>query len=168
MKSIRTLLVTLTIFIPLFGQIAGKLPTFSREGLGYDLSASQSSAAFLDWSRWQMQHSVSMSMGSSSLGSASYLTYQNRFYMPLSSRLSFYGNMYWQMQTHASNPVLQRIGSPLGAVYFDANLQYQLAENSTISLGISYLPSDYGYYGYSPYYSPYYRMMQGRPGGLWP
>lgn len=169
MKRILIVIVSTSLaLLPLFGQFADRIPEFSRQELGYDLSGSQSSAAFLDWSKWQMRHSVSMSMGASALGNASYLTYHNQFYMPLSSRLSFYGNMFWQLQTHASNPVLQRINSPAGSVYFDANLQYRLGENSAIGLGISRYPLEYGYYGYSPYYSPYYRMLQGRPGGMWP
>ncbi|MDD3966914.1 MAG: hypothetical protein PHP63_07705 [Candidatus Marinimicrobia bacterium] len=171
----RSLILILTVslgLMPLSGQHADRVSAFSRQGVGYDMSDAQSRAAFLDASKWQMRHSVSMSMGASALGNTSFLTYHNQFYMPLSSRLSFYGNMYWQLQTHASNPVLERINSPAGALYFDANLNYRLGENSAISLGISRYPLEYGYNGYSPiyspHYSPYYRMMQERPGGLWP
>ncbi|MDZ7821278.1 MAG: hypothetical protein U5N26_05380 [Candidatus Marinimicrobia bacterium] len=78
----------------LSAQFSGEVPEFKREGVGYDFSNAKEQAAFLDWSRIQMRHGVSMSMGSSALGSESYLTYHNQFYMPLSSRLSFYGNLY--------------------------------------------------------------------------
>lgn len=154
----------------LYAQYPADLSDFRSENLGYDMSGSQAQAAFLDWSRFEMRHSASMSVGSSMLGSSSYLTYHNQFYMPLSSRLSFYGNLYWQMQTYASNPALSRINSPAGDVYFDANLDYKLGENSSISLGISRYPMPYEafYYGYSPYYSPYYRSAYPARGGLLP
>ncbi|MDD4961869.1 MAG: hypothetical protein PHX07_06495, partial [Candidatus Marinimicrobia bacterium] len=66
MKRILTMILSASLaLLPLFGQFADRIPEFSRQGLGYDLSGSQSSAAFLDWSKWQMRHSVSMSMGAS-------------------------------------------------------------------------------------------------------
>lgn len=155
---------------PLHAQYAGELSDFRSENLGYDMSGSKAQANFLDWSRFEMRHSVSMNVGSSMLGSSSYLTYRNQFYMPLSSKLSFYGNLYWQMQTHASNPALSRINSPAGDIYFDANLNYKLGENSSISLGVSRYPMTYEalYYGYSPVYSPYYHSIYNTRGGLLP
>jgi hypothetical protein len=168
MKRYMIVLVAALIAVfPLWGQYADQLSAFNKERLGYEMSGSQSRAAFLDWSRLEMRHSVSMSVGGSAMGSSSFLTYHNQLFMPLSSKLSFYGNLYWQMQTHASHPALSRINSPAGAVYFDASLNYELGENSSISLGVSRYPADYNpYWGYSSYYSPYYRNLQSTQGGL--
>ncbi len=167
----RYLLFTITCLIailPLRGQYLDEISGFTRQGVGYDLSDARAQAAFIDWSKIQMHHSVSMSMGASAWGSQSYLTYHNQFTVPLSSRLSFYGNLYWQLQAYASNPALQRINSPAGDLYFDANLVYKLGENSSLSLGIARYPSTYGY-GYLPgsYYDPYSIGYRG-PGGLLP
>ena len=137
------LFVCLMVVMPLMAQYIDEISEFTRQGVGFDMSNARSSAAFLDWSKVQMNHSVSMSMGSSAFGSESYLTYHNELYMPLSSRLSFYGNLYWQLQAYASNPALERLNSPAGDIYFDANLVYHLSENSTISIGIARYP---GYY----------------------
>ncbi len=153
----------------LSAQFSGEVPEFKREGVGYDFSNAREQAAFLDWSRIEMQHGVSMSMGSSALGSESYLTYHNQFYMPLSSRLSFYGNLYWQLQAYASNPALERINSPAGDIYFDANLVYELGENSSLSIGVARYPAFRDYrYPYMPgTYLPY-RSLTNRRGGMTP
>ena len=148
------LLLCMVALVPLSAQLIDEISEFSQKGVGFDMSNAHSSAAFLDWSKIQMHHSVSVSMGGSALGSESYLTYHNEFYMPLSSKLSFYGNLYWQLQAYASNPALERLNSPAGDLYFDANLVYKLSENSSISIGISRYPAVYGYY--SPYLNNYY------------
>lgn len=152
---------------PLSAQFVDEISEFTRQGVGFDMSNARSSAAFLDWSQLQMHHSVSMSMGSSVMGAQSYLTYHNEVYMPLSSRLSFYGNLYWQLQTYASDPALERLNSPAGEIYFDANLVYKLSENSSIRIGIARYPSYYGNYympgqfdypyTYDPFFNPYLR-----------
>ncbi|MCF7832751.1 MAG: hypothetical protein K9N05_04140 [Candidatus Marinimicrobia bacterium] len=157
MKRMKAILfICLMAIIPLAAQYVDEISEFTQQGVGFDMSDARSSAAFLDWSKVHMNHSVSMSMGSSFLGSESYLTYHNEFYMPLSSRLSFYGNLYWQLQAYASNPALERLNSPVGDIYFDANLVYHISENSTLSIGIARYP---GYYSnmYMPgsYFSPY-------------
>jgi hypothetical protein len=169
MKRILSIMfLCLMVFLPLSAQYFSEIPEFDQEGVGYDMSNARSQAAFLDWSKFQMNHSVSMTMGGSSIGSQSYLTYHNQFYMPLNPRLSFYGNLYWQLQTSASNPVLQRLNSPAGDIYFDANLVYKISENSTISLGIARYPSLFGnsyfpgsqysnYQTYDPLFNPYRR-----------
>ncbi|MFO7841209.1 MAG: hypothetical protein R6V48_03495 [Fidelibacterota bacterium] len=166
----RICVVVLTAFITvsfLSAQYNGEIREFNRENVGYDFSNAEEQAAFLDWSRIRMHHGVSMSMGSSALGSESYLTYHNQFYMPLSSKLSFYGNLYWQLQAYASNPALERVESPAGDIYFDANLVYKLGENSSLRLGVARYPSNY----YNPYfpgsYSPYRSVTRGM-GGLIP
>ena len=157
------LLICVLGIIPLSAQYIGEISEFSDQGVGFDLSDARAQAAFLDWSKIQMNHSVSMSMGASAWGSESYLTYHNQFYMPLSSRLSFYGNFYWQLQAYASNPALERLNSPTGDIYFDAKMVYKLGENSSLSIGISRYPLLYGYnYSnrYMPgYYSPYHSIL---------
>lgn len=130
--------------------------TFSSPGVGFGFSGAESEAAYLDFSRIQMHQSVSMSMGNSAFGSESYLTYHNQLFMPLGSRMSFYGNLYWQLQAYVSNPALERLNSPAGEIYFDANLNYRLGENSSISLGIARYPASY----YLPYGSGYYPFTQ--------
>ncbi len=160
-------MICFLFLFPLSAQHIGEITGFTRHGVGYDLSNARSQAAFLDWSRLQMQHSVSMSVGGSSLGSDSYLTYRNTLYMPLSSRLSFYGNLYWQLQTHASSPVLARLESPAGDIYFDANLVYKLGENSSLSFGIARYPAFYQSMYYPGYASPYHGMYAPR-GGITP
>jgi hypothetical protein len=165
-------LLCLVVMLPLSAQYFDDISEFTQEGVGFDMTHAKSSAAFLDWTQLQMHHSVSMSMGGSAFGSQSYLTYQNQFYMPLGSRLSFYGNLYYQLQTYASNPALARLNSPSGDIYFDANLVYKLSENSSISFGIARYPSMYGY-SYLPgaYYEPYLAydpMYNSISGGLVP
>jgi len=151
------LLICMAAVAPLCAQYADEISEFTQQGVGFDMSNARSSAAFLDWSKIQMNHSVSMSMGTSVFGSESYLTYHNEFYMPLSSRLSFYGNLYWQLQAYASNPALERLNNPAGDIYFDANLVYKLSENSTISIGVARYPSLYNMYMTGdPRYSNYY------------
>ncbi|MEA2076440.1 MAG: hypothetical protein U9O95_00290 [Candidatus Marinimicrobia bacterium] len=170
MKRLTVILfVCLVAIVPLSAQYVDKISEFTQQGVGFDMSNARSSAAFLDWSKVQMNHSVSMSMGTSVMGAESYLTYHNEFYMPLSSRLSFYGNLYWQLQAYASNPALQRLNNPAGEIYFDANFVYKLSDNSTLSLGFARYPSIYGnmynmpgdlnypYYGYNPFYFNTYR-----------
>lgn len=154
--------------IPLSAQSFDDISEFSPQGVGYDMSNARSAAAFLDWSKFQMHHSVSMSMGSSSVGAQSYLTYQNQFFMPINSKLSFYGNLYWQLQTYASNPALERLNAPVGDIYFDANLVYKISENSTLSLGFAKYPSMNGYsylpgMSYNPYsaYDPFFTSFNG-------
>lgn len=167
----RISIIVLTAFLAvsaLFAQFSGDVPEFTRQGVGYDVSNAEEQAAFLDWSRIQMHHSVSMSMGSSVLGAESYLTYRNQFYMPLSSRLSFYGNLYWQLQAYASNPALERLDSPAGDIYFDANLVYKLGENSSLRIGIARYPS-YNAYPYMPgTYLNRYQPYSSGWGGLRP
>lgn len=154
MKRLTALLLLLMVALaPLSAQLVDEISEFTQRGVGFDMSNAHSSAAFLDWSNIQMNHSVSMSMGASAWGSESYVTYHNEFYMPLSSRLSFYGNLYWQLQAYASNPALERLNSPAGDIYFDANLVYKLSENSSISIGFARYPATYGYY--SPFYNNY-------------
>jgi hypothetical protein len=168
MKSTMSMILIIFLsFIPLSAQHAGEISEFTRQGVGYDLSNARSQAAFLDWSRLQMQHSVSMSVGSSAFGSDSYLTYHNALYMPLSSKLSFYGNLYWQMQTHASTPALSRIDSPAGDIYFDANLVYKLSEKSSLSVGIARYPAYYQNIYDPNYYSPYHSIFRSQ-GGITP
>ena len=160
--------ICLMAIAPLAAQYIDEISEFTQQGVGFDMSNARSSAAFLDWSKVQMNHSVSMSMGSSAFGSESYLTYHNEFYMPLSSKLSFYGNLYWQLQAYASNPALERLNNPAGDIYFDANMVYKLSENSTLSIGIGRYP---GYYSnmYMPgsYFSPYEGLNNYRR-GLYP
>ena len=137
------LLLAMVALAPLSAQLVDEISEFTQKGVGFDMSNAHSSAAFLDWSKIQMNHSVSMSMGASAWGSESYVTYHNELYMPLSSRLSFYGNLYWQLQAYASNPALERLNSPAGDIYFDANLVYKLSENSSLSIGIARYPAYY-------------------------
>lgn len=148
--------VIILMAFSLSAQEMGDVNSFSSPGIGFGFSGAESEAAYLDYSRLQMHQSVSMSMGNSAFGSESYLTYRNQFYLPLSSKMSFYGNLYWQLQAYASNPALQRLNSPAGEIYFDANLNYRLGENSTISLGVARYPANY----YSPYGTGYYPFMQ--------
>lgn len=156
MKRLTALfLICAVVLSPLSAQLIDEISEFSRQGVGFDMSNAHSSAAFLDWSKIQMNHSVSMSMGASGWGSESYLTYHNEIYMPLGSRMAFYGNLYWQLQTYASNPALERLNAPAGDIYFDANLVYKISENSSISIGIARYPAMYGYYN-SPYYGNRY------------
>lgn len=169
MKHVLAILfICLMTVASLSAQYIDEISEFTQQGVGFDMSNARSQAAFLDWSKIQMNHSVSMSMGASAWGSESYLTYHNEFYMPLSSRLSFYGNLYWQLQAYASNPALERLNSPAGDVYFDANLVYHISENSTLSIGVSRYP---GYYGnmYMPgsYFNPY-QSFNNYQRGLYP
>jgi hypothetical protein len=154
-------LLCLVALSPLSAQLIDDVSEFTQQGVGFDMSNARSSAAFLDWSQLQMRHSVSVSMGSSVMGAESYLTYHNEFYMPLSSKLSFYGNLYWQLQAYASNPALERLNSPAGDLYFDANLVYKLSDNSSISIGIArypYIYSDPIYSIFDPFaFNPYRR-----------
>ena len=153
-------IICLAGILPLSAQYVDEISEFTQNGVGFDMSNARSSAAFLDWSQIQMHHSVSMSVGASAFGSESYLTYHNELYMPLSSRLSFYGNLYWQLQAYASNPALERLNNPTGEIYFDANLVYKISENSSISFGIARYPAYYEYYNRSilgeSFYDPYY------------
>lgn len=152
MKRFTVLFMICVVAIaPLSAQLIDEISEFSQRGVGFDMSNAYSSAAFLDWSKIQMNHSLSMSMGASEWGSESYLTYHNEIYMPLGSRMAFYGNLYWQLQAYASNPALERLNSPAGDIYFDANLVYKISENSSISIGIARYPAMYGFYN-SPYY----------------
>lgn len=148
-------LLCLVALSPLSAQLIDDVSEFTQQGVGFDMSNARSSAAFLDWSQLQMRHSVSVSMGSSVMGAESYLTYHNEFYMPLSSKLSFYGNLYWQLKAYASNPALERLNSPAGDLYFDANLVYKLSDNSSISIGIARYPYIYSDPVYSSMYDPF-------------
>src|SRR6056297_34886 len=105
-------LIILLSVVSLYGQQVENASEFKTPGVGYDMSGAEEQAAFLNWSRVRMDHSVSMSMGGSALGSQSYLTYRYQIYMPLTSNLSFYGNLYWELQTSASSPALERLNSP--------------------------------------------------------
>ena len=167
-RFIAILFIYIMAVMPLKAQYVDEISEFTQQGVGFDMSNARSSAAFLDWSKVQMNHSVSMSMGSSAFGSESYLTYHNEFYMPLSSKLSFYGNLYWQLQAYASNPALKRLNNPAGDIYFDANFIYRLSENSTFSIGIARYP-DYYNNMYMPgtYFSPYESFNSYRR-GLYP
>ncbi len=170
MKVLKGLmLLSMILVASLSAQIIDDISEFTRTGVGYDMSDARSSAAFLDWSQFQMNHSVSMSVGASAVGSQSFLTYHNQFYMPLNSKLSFYGNLYWQLQAYASNPALQRLNAPVGDIYFDANLVYKINENTNLSIGVARYPATYGYYNsYDPFYhggySPYSMFNNYYPG----
>ena len=174
MKVLKGLvLMSMILVASLSAQIINDVSEFTRTGVGYDMSDARSSAAFLDWSQFQMNHSVSMSVGASAVGSQSYLTYHNQFYMPLSSKLSFYGNLYWQLQAYASNPALARLNSPVGDIYFDANLVYKINDNTSFSIGFARYPAMYGYgNAYDPMYygsySPYYSMFNNYNPGIRP
>ena len=151
-------MLCLVAFAPLSAQLIDDISEFTQKGVGFDMTSAHSSAAFLDWSKIQMHHSVSVSMGGSAMGSQSYLTYHNELYMPLSSRLTFYGNLYWQLQAYASNPALDRLNSPAGDLYFDANLVYKISDNSSISIGIARYPGYNNYFNTDPmssYYDPF-------------
>ncbi|MFA6618691.1 MAG: hypothetical protein WCT23_06465 [Candidatus Neomarinimicrobiota bacterium] len=168
MKVLKGLILFSSALITILSaQLIDDMSEFTQKGVGYDMSEARASAAFLDWSKVQMHHSVSMSMGASGMGSQSYLTYHNQFSMPLSSKLSFYGNLYWQLQAYASNPALARINSPAGDLYFDANLVYKISENTSISLAVGRYPSLYGYshlpgsYNYYNSFSPFNSMYNG-------
>lgn len=175
MKVLKGLILLTCVSITILSaQIIDDISKFTQQGVGYDMSDAHSSAAFLDWSQFQMHHSVSMSMGGSAMGSQSYLTYHNQFSMPLSSKLSFYGNLYWQLQAYASNPALARINSPAGDLYFDANVVYKISENSSISIGIARYPSMYGYsylpglFNYNDTFSSYNSLFNGYYPGIRP
>lgn len=168
MKVLKRLaLLSFALITVLSAQFMHDMSKFTQKGVGYDMSEARASAAFLDWSQFQMHHSVSMSMGGSVMGSQSYLTYHNQFFMPLSSKLSFYGNLYWQLQAYASNPALARINSPAGDMYFDANFVYKISENSSISIGVARYPSIYGYshlpgsYNHYNSFSPFNSIYNG-------
>ena len=53
--------ICLMAIAPLAAQYIDEISEFTQQGVGFDMSNARSSAAFLDWSKVQMNHSVSMS-----------------------------------------------------------------------------------------------------------
>ena len=70
-RFIAILFIYIMAVMPLKAQYVDEISEFTQQGVGFDMSNARSSAAFLDWSKIQMNHSVSMSMGSSAFGSRS-------------------------------------------------------------------------------------------------
>ncbi len=117
-------------------------PSFpENRNIGLRLRDSRETATFLDFSKLQMRHSVSMSVGSSALGSESVLAYHNQFMFPVNANLTFYGNLILMQQAYASNPVMERLGNDIGNVYYDANMEYKISDKTRLSIGISNLPT---------------------------
>jgi len=48
------LFVCLMVVMPLMAQYIDEISEFTRQGVGFDMSNARSSAAFLDWSKVQM------------------------------------------------------------------------------------------------------------------
>jgi hypothetical protein len=117
-------------------------PSFPEKGnIGLRLRDSRETATFLDFSKLQMRHSVSMSVGSSRLGSESVLAYHNQFMFPVNANLTFYGNLVLMQQAYASNPVMERLGSGINNIYYDANMEYKFSDKTRLTFGISNIPT---------------------------
>lgn len=139
-------------------------PSFPREdNIGLRLRDSRETATFLDLTKLQMRHSVSMSIGSSSLGGAAIVSYQNSFMFPVNAKLTFYGDLVLMQQAYASNPVMERLGSNMNNIYYNANMEYKFNNNTRLTVGMSNIPT----YSYSyPWMNPY--QTNYRTPDLWP
>ncbi|MEA3499716.1 MAG: hypothetical protein U9R41_01665 [Candidatus Marinimicrobia bacterium] len=147
MKKIILILVIFSS-IALYGQFNDDNSEFSTGDLGLKINNNNDMASFLNISNLQMQHSISMSMGNSSLGSESYVSYHNRFFIPFSDKLNLSGDVILRQQAFSSNPMMQALGEQNNGIYFNTNLEYQLSEDSKISIGFSNIPR----YNYNHYY----------------
>ena len=147
----KKIILVLIIFssIALYGQFNDDNSGFSTSDLGIKINNNNDMASFLNISNLRMQHSISMSMGSSSLGNESYVSYHNRFFLPFSDKLNLSGDVILRQQAFSSNPMMQAFGNQNNGIYFNTNLEYKISENSKISIGMSNIPR-YNYY--NPYY----------------
>ena len=156
MKKIIFILIVF-MSMSLFAQFNEDNFGFVTRDLGVKINNNSDMVSFLNINKLQMNHSISMSMGNSSLGSESYVSYHNRFYFPFSEKLNISGDVIFRQQAFFSNPMMQAIGNQNNGVYFNTNLQYKISKNSTISIGMSNIPR------YN-YYNPYYYGVN----SLWP
>jgi len=153
--------VTLAIFIVMLSlsvqaQFMPEESIFDSRSIGLNLNSSSDVAGLM--SRLQMQHSVSMSVGSSAFGSQSLMAYQNSFYLPLSGRLRFFGTLSVVQPTFSSGLYSQMPFSNDVQMYYDTHLEYRLGDNTMINIGLSNQPRTY--------YNPYRSNIYGVP-GLW-
>lgn len=137
--------------ISVFGQFADNDDSFLYRNLGVQINNNNDMASFLNINNLKMQHSISMSMGGSSLGNESFVSYHNKFYFPLSEKINISGDVILRQQAFSSNPLMQSIGNQNNGIYFDTKLQYKISENSIISIGMSNIPR-YNYYNPLYYY----------------
>ncbi len=147
MKKIIWILILFSSVV-LYGQFNDDNSEFSTSDLGLKINNNNDMASFLNISNLQMQHSISMSMGSSSLGNESYVSYHNRFFIPFSDKLNLSGDVILRQQAFSSNPMMQALGNQNNGIYFNTNLEYKISKDSKISIGISNIPR----YNYNPYY----------------
>ncbi len=150
--------------LPLQAQFASRQAGFDSRDIGMSIHHSGDMAGFL--SRLQMQHSVSMSVGSSSRGSQSALSYQNNFFLPISNRIRLAGSVSIVQPTFSGGLYARLPGQfSQTSIYYDTQVQFDLGENTKLNIGLSNIPRYYvpgyaapGYFNGLQYY--------GAP-GLW-
>lgn len=145
----KILIIIIAFSVTLFGQFNSGISDFTTSDLGTEINNNNDMASFLNISRLKMEHSFSMSMGGSSFGSQSFVSYHNKFMLPFSEKLTLSGDVILRQQAFASNPMMKTLGNQTSGIYFDTNLEYKINENSKVSFGISNIPR-YNYY--NPYY----------------
>ena len=147
MKIKPLILLIFCMMLPLYSQFAPLETGFTGRDIGINLNHSSDLAGIL--SRLQMQHSVSMTAGSSDLGSQSSMAYQNNFFLPLSQKIRFSGSVSLVQPTFSGGIYSQIPNSNQTQVYYDTRLEFDLGKNTKLNIGLSNKPTYYNYY--SPY-----------------
>ena len=156
MKRVSVKIIAILIVVAAYvnAQFMPEESIFDSRSIGLNLNSSRDVAGLM--SHLQMQHSISMSVGSSAFGSQSLMAYQNNFYLPLSRKLRLFGTLSVVQPTFSSGLYTQMPFANQPQVYYDTRLEYRVGDNATINIGLSNQPRYY--------YNPYRANIYGVPG----